>query len=142
MAIVWAPRPVVALRAGALLAVALLAACNRGPALEGMWAATVTVGSNRARVPFQYLISGHGTKLEGSFFNGNEKITSTAVRFEQNTIVFTYPEYGSRLEIASSNNALEGSYFLADGVAYDFEARRYEPVRSAGAVPSIGVIQV
>jgi hypothetical protein len=39
-------------------------------------------------------------KLEGSFFNGNEKITSTTVRFDQNTIVFAYPDYGSRLEVA------------------------------------------
>lgn len=103
-----------------------------------MWAATVTVGSNRARVPFQFLISGHGTKLEGSFFNGDEKITSTAVHFDHNTIVFTYPEYGSRLEVVSSNDGLEGSYFLPNDVVYDFEARRHEPVRSAGAVPSIG----
>jgi thiol-disulfide isomerase/thioredoxin len=119
-------------------AVALLAACNRAPALEGMWAATVTVGSNRTRVPFQYLISGQGMELEGSFFNGNEKITSTTVQIDKNKIVFTYPEYGSRLEVVSANNALEGSYFLPSGAVYDFEARRYEPVRSAGAVPSIG----
>ena len=132
MAIVKAPRLIVP-----LLAVALLAACNREPALEGMWAATVTVGSNRTRVPFKYLISGHGTNLEGSFFNGNERITSTTVQFDKNTIIFTYPEYGSRLEVVGSNNALDGSYFLPNGVAYDFEARRYEPVRNAGAVPSI-----
>jgi hypothetical protein len=53
VAIVKAPRLFFA-----LLAVALLADCSRGPALEGMWAATVTVGSTH--VPFQYLISGQG----------------------------------------------------------------------------------
>jgi hypothetical protein len=71
-------------------------------------------------------------------FNGNEKITSTIVRFDKNTIVFTYPEYGSRLEVVSAHDALEGSYFLANGAVYEFEARRFKPASSAGDVPSIG----
>jgi len=42
----------------------------------------------------------------------SEKITSTTVQFDKNAIVFTYPEYGSRLEIVRVDSALEGSYFL------------------------------
>ena len=131
MAIVKAPRLIIP-----LLAVALLAACNREPALEGMWDATVTVGTTH--VPFHYQISGRGRTLEGSFFNGDEKIRSTTVQFDNNTIVFTYPEYGSRLEIVSADSALVGSYFLANGTIYDFKAQRLKPVPSASDVPSIG----
>jgi len=131
VAIVKAPRLIIP-----LLAVALLAACNREPALEGMWDATVTVGTTH--VPFHYQISGRGRTLEGSFFNGDEKIRSTTVQFDNNTIVFTYPEYGSRLEIVSADSALVGSYFLANGTIYDFKAQRLKPVPSASDVPSIG----
>jgi len=101
-----------------------------------MWDATVTVGTTH--VPFHYLISGRGRTLQGSFFNGDEKITSTTVQFDKNAIVFTYPEYGSRLEIVRVDSALEGSYFLPNGTIYDFKAQRLKPLTSASDVPSIG----
>ena len=81
----------------ALVSLASLAACNRPPSLAGMWSATIIAGN--ARVPCRFLVSGSGESLQGSFFNGDQKISSAATLLESNAIVFVFPEYGSRLEV-------------------------------------------
>jgi hypothetical protein len=53
-----------------------LAGCRRTPSLDGMWDATLTRGSTE--VPFRFAIEGKGDNLNGSFFNGDDKITSTS----------------------------------------------------------------
>ena len=55
----------------------------------------------------------------------------------KSTIVFSYPEYGSRLELTAVQNGLEGEYFTASGPVYAFEARRSAPAHRIGPVPSI-----
>jgi thiol-disulfide isomerase/thioredoxin len=102
-----------------------------------MWDATVIVGSTATRVPFRFAISGQGAGLNGSFFNGDQAIRSSAVLSSGSTIVFTYPEYGSRLEMSPSGDSLQGNYLLADGTIYGFEAHRFKTASAAAGVPSI-----
>jgi peroxiredoxin len=113
-----------------------LDACNRTPALAGMWSATIIAGN--ARVPCRFLIAGSGASLQGSFFNGDQKISSATARMENNLIVFAYPEYGSRLEVTPGNPGLEGNYYRANGTIYTFEAQRFKPAPNPGNIPSIG----
>ena len=72
-----------------------VAGCTRAPSVSGMWDATVSVGSTV--VPFRFAIEGGGADLKGSFFNGDDRISSTTARIQGDTIVFNYPEYGARL---------------------------------------------
>jgi thiol-disulfide isomerase/thioredoxin len=123
----------------AMLGLALCPACRRAPALDGMWDATVAVGS--ARVPFRFAIAGRGAGMQGSFFNGDQPITSTSVRFESNAIVFTYPQYAGELEFTLSPERpdhLTGNYFRAAGPTYGFEARRFTAAPEPRDVPQIG----
>ena len=108
-----------------LVSLVSVAACNRTPALAGMWDATVIAGN--AHVPFRFLISGSGANLQGSFFNGDQKISSTAASIQKNAIVFSYPEYGSTLEVTAADGSLKGDYYRANGVVYTFEAQRFKP---------------
>ena len=47
--------------------------------VTGLWDAVVTV--NNVDVPFRMEFSGNGKALKGSFFNGDERVTSTSGTF-------------------------------------------------------------
>src|SRR5258708_17125896 len=65
----------------ALLAVllALIAFPSRAGAqsVNGLWDATVLVNNGALEIPFRFELSGSGTNVKGSFFNGDDKTTST-----------------------------------------------------------------
>src|SRR5262245_66033460 len=99
-----------------LTAVATLAparASAQTPA--GMWDATVTLtlpnngGTNE--IPFRFEIVCGGASCaspKGSFFNGDERVTSTAGSFAGGALQFTYPEYGSGLDGRLKAGKLQG----------------------------------
>ena len=73
--------------AGVLLALAGLIATPSPAAaqpLAGIWDATVVV--NKLDIPFRFEIAGDGAAIKGSFFNGDEKVTSTSGTFENGTL--------------------------------------------------------
>jgi thiol-disulfide isomerase/thioredoxin len=102
--------------------------------ISGLWDATVTVDGHA--IPFRFEIS-EQTGLRGSFFNGDEKVTSTSGRFEHGTLVLMFDYYGSKLDASLHDGALEGTYFR-NNIYLPFRAKRFEPSPlTAGDVPSI-----
>ena len=67
-------------RLGVLAIAAALggASAQRSESLAGIWDASVVV--NGAEVPFRMEIAGNRSNLKGSFFNGDERVTSTRGR--------------------------------------------------------------
>src|SRR5262245_331015 len=63
--------------------------------LAGIWDATVVV--NKLEIPFRFEIAGSGAAIKGSFFNGDEKVTSTSGTLENGTLTLNFDEYGSKL---------------------------------------------
>ncbi len=125
-----------AIRILGLAMVLCLVGCRRTPSLDGMWDATVTRGSTE--VPFRFAIEGKGDNLRGSFFNGDDKITSTSASVHGDTVVFRYPEYGTTLEVtATVNGRLEGLYTYNSDESYRVEAQRFTQPHFGGAVPTI-----
>src|SRR5207248_6573088 len=61
-----------------VFAILLLASGARPESLAGLWDATVVV--NGLTIPFRMEFSGEGSNVKGSFFNGDEKVTSTRGR--------------------------------------------------------------
>src|SRR5262245_37290835 len=59
-----------------VVAVFTLPAAAAAQSLAGLWDATVV--ANRLDVPFRFEITGNGAAIKGSFFNGDEKVTSTS----------------------------------------------------------------
>ncbi len=49
--------------------------------LTGLWDATVTVPGG-IEIPFRFELSGSGSSIKGSFFNGDDKVTSTTGQLE------------------------------------------------------------
>ena len=64
--------------------------------VTGLWDAVVTV--NNVDVPFRMEFSGNGKALKGSFFNGDERVTSTSGAIDHGAIVLSFDEYETRLE--------------------------------------------
>jgi thiol-disulfide isomerase/thioredoxin len=103
--------------------------------VSGIWDATVTV--NRREVPFRMEFSGSGPGVQGSFFNGDEKLTSTRGSFENGRLVLYFDYYAGKLEAVWQDGELTGTYARPSGV-YPFHAQRSVP-RAAGneRAPSI-----
>ncbi len=118
------------------LAVLFCAGIAFGQSLTGRWDATVLV--NGLEIPFRMEFAGKGSHVEGSFFNGDEKVTSTSGRLENGSLVLEFAHYATRLEANLKDGALEGHY--ARGASrgdYPFHARRHVALKPGAHVPSI-----
>src|SRR4051812_49012662 len=114
--------------AAALLVVVTFPARAGAQALSGLWDATVVVNGG-VEVPFRMEVAGSGSAVKGSFFNGDQKVTSTTGQFENGALVLSFDEYGTKLEAAFKDGRLEGQYTRGTrGAPYPFQAKRFVPV--------------
>jgi peroxiredoxin len=100
----------------------------------GRWDATVV--ANGVEVPFEFEIVGDGSALEGSFFNGDERVTSTSSRLENGRLVLRFDQYATRLDLALENGELAGEYHRGARGAYPFRAKRAAARSPSGASSS------
>src|SRR5436190_11197844 len=109
----------------------------QAPPIAGLWDAAVTVGG--IDVPFRMELAGAASAAKGSFFNGDERVTSTTGSFENGSLTLSFDEYGTMLEATMKDGALEGQYSRGTrGAPYPFRAKRFVPAPSPeGSVPSI-----
>ena len=67
--------------------------------------------------------------IKGSFFNGDEKVTSTSGTLENGSLTLNFDEYGTKLIATVKDGALEGEYNRGTrGAPYPFHAKRFTPV--------------
>ncbi|HXB69067.1 MAG TPA: TlpA disulfide reductase family protein [Candidatus Acidoferrales bacterium] len=99
--------------------------------LNGLWDATVQV--NGLDIPFRMEIStqgtataGQGTAATGTFFNGEERLSSTAGGFENGALTLSFDYYAAKLEASLMGGVLQGTYTRA-GRTYPFQAKRFVP---------------
>ena len=78
----------------ALLALAALPARVEAQSVSGLWDAAVVVNGG-IEIPFRFEIAGIGPTIKGSFFNGDEKVTSTSGTFENGALTLSFDEYGT-----------------------------------------------
>jgi len=115
------------LLAAALLALAALPARVEAQSISGLWDASVVVNGG-IEVPFRFEIAGSGTAIKGSFFNGDEKVTSTTGSFENGALTLSFDEYGTKVEATLKDGRLEGQYSRGTrGAPYPFQAKRFAP---------------
>jgi thiol-disulfide isomerase/thioredoxin len=112
----------------AFLALVALPAPAAAQSLNGLWDATVVV-NNGIEVPFRMELSASGAEAKGSFFNGDEKVTSTTGKFENGALTLSFDEYGTTLEATLKDGRLEGQYARGTrGAPYPFQAKKFAPV--------------
>ncbi|MBI3401604.1 MAG: TlpA family protein disulfide reductase [Acidobacteria bacterium] len=96
--------------------------------LAGMWDATVIVNNAGLEIPFRMEFSGSGSGVKGSFFNGDEKVTSTTGTFSNGALRLSFDELGTTLEATLRDGKLEGQYGRGTrGTPYPFSAKRFAP---------------
>ena len=106
------------------------------PRLAGRWDAVVVASG--VEVPFVFQIDGDGATLQGSFFNGERRITSTSAKADGSRVVFTFGQYASTLEATVEHGRLSGEYRRARGEPFAFRAApAVTPAVSAAGVPAI-----
>jgi len=115
----------------------------------GLWDATVVIPTGppntepvKVEVPFRFEITCRGANCStpvGAFFNGDDKVVSTSGQFTNGAVVFSFDEYGTRLEASFKDGRLEGQYSRGTrGAPYPFQARRFTPIEVGDAkIPSI-----
>ena len=112
----------------AFLALVALPAPAAAQSLNGLWDATVIV-NNGIEIPFRMELSASGAEAKGSFFNGDEKVTSTTGKFEHGALTLSFDEYGTTLEATLKDGRLEGQYARGTrGAPYPFQAKKFAPV--------------
>ena len=118
----------------AFLCTFVLAGTAAAQTLNGMWDATVSVDG--VVVPFRIELKNSGAEAQGSFFNGDEKVTSTGGRFENGKLVLLFDYYGSKLDVSLNNGTLSGTYFR-NAKYLPFQAKPLHAAPVTEAVPSI-----
>ena len=98
--------------------------------VNGLWDATVLVNNGALEIPFRFELSGTGSSVRGSFFNGDDKTTSTSGSFQNGTLSLSFDELGTRLDATLKDGRLEGEYSRGTrGAPYPFAAKRFTPVK-------------
>ena len=120
---------------------ALIAFPSRAGAqsVTGLWDATVLVNNGTLEIPFRFELSGTGSNVKGSFFNGDDKTTSTSGTLENGKLSLSFDELGTKLDATLKEGRLDGQYSRGTrGAPYPFAATRFTPVTAGEtAIPSI-----
>jgi thiol-disulfide isomerase/thioredoxin len=124
------------------LASLLTAGCRpAAPPVAGRWDAVVTV--NDVDIPFRFDVEADATRVGGSFFNGEERIQSTAGTFAGGVLTLAFDHYATRINARLIDGHLEGQYIRARGAPYPFRARTAAPPPPAAApAPAIAGVWI
>lgn len=108
--------------------------------IAGLWQGTVTV--NGTDIPFRFEIAGGGATVSGTFFNGDERYTSTSGNLADNALELDWDYFASKLTATVSGDTLDGTYARGRGRPMPFHAHKgIVKMESAGA-PSIGGVWI
>jgi thiol-disulfide isomerase/thioredoxin len=99
--------------------------------IAGRWDATILI--NGVETPFPLEISGSGTNVTASFFNGDDRYASTQGRFENGKLVVNWDYYAATLEATLKDGVLEGQYAGTRRMKGPFAIRA---TRAAAAKPT------
>src|SRR4029079_18546509 len=113
----------------AVIVALLVLPSNAGAqSLNGLWDATVLVNNGALEIPFRFELSGSASNVKGSFFNGDDKTTSTSGSLQNGQLTLNFDELGTKLEATLKDGKLDGQYSRGTrGAPYPFAAKRFAP---------------
>ena len=124
-----------------VVALALIAVPSRAGAqpVNGLWDATVLVNNGALEIPFRFELAGSGATVKGSFFNGDDKTTSTSGTLANGTLTLNFDELGTSLVATLKDGQLDGQYSRGTrGAPYPFHAKRFAPIQAGEThIPAI-----
>ncbi len=124
-----------------VVALALIAVPSRAGAqpVNGLWDATVLVNNGALEIPFRFELAGSGATVKGSFFNGDDKTTSTSGTLANGTLTLNFDELGTSLVATFKDGQFDGQYSRGTrGAPYPFHAKRFAPIQAGEThIPAI-----
>ena len=123
--------------AAIVVSLAAVPASSQGPSrLAGVWDAVVVV--NNVDIPFTFELTGAGESIVGSFFDGDQRVSSTAGRLDNGSLVVEFAQYGAKLDATVAGDRLDGRYDRGTRGVYPFRATRHTAPSSVSRdAPSI-----
>jgi thiol-disulfide isomerase/thioredoxin len=108
-----------------------------GPSVDGTWDATVVAGG--VEVPFRMTIAGSGSAVKGTFFNGDDTMTSSSGSLQNDHLTIEWDALGTKLDATVKDGQLEGEYSRGTrGAPLPFKAKKFtSPATTDAKVPSI-----
>src|SRR5438445_13823628 len=103
---------------------AALAVSATAQSLTGLWDGTIQY--DEYKIPFPIEFRQSGADVTASFFNGDERVTSTSGRLTGNALTLSFDHYATRLNATFSDGAIRGTYGSARNGFHDFEARPHQ----------------
>ena len=103
--------------------------------VAGMWQGTVTV--NGTEIPFRFELGGDGANVKGTFFNGDERFTSTAGQLANGALELKWDYFAAKLTATVSGDTLDGTYDRARSKPMAIRAHKGLERPVGGKAPSI-----
>jgi peroxiredoxin len=112
----------------------------------GRYDATIKTGNQV--VPFRFELSGDGATVQGTFFNGDERLTSSGGSLNNGTLALQWDYLATHLEATYKDGVIDGQYFGSvgprDNGAHLFHAARAtqapEPDPGAPSIAGLWII--
>ena len=127
----------VIVRRGLFAVFALLMAQSAAPEdrISGLWDAIVVV--NKVEVPFRFEISQNRDHVQGFFFEGDRKISSTSGSYSNGVLKLDYDFLNTTLDATLAGGELRGTYRNNRPKArpMEFRAHRFQPVPAGAEEP-------
>jgi thiol-disulfide isomerase/thioredoxin len=114
----------------ATVAFMALAAVAQGHPLAGLWDGEIKYDDVTVEFPMELSRSGNGIK--GSFFNGDERVTSTSGIQTGNSLVLDFADYATRLSVIEEGGVLNGTYGNKLQGVHEIKLRRHRTAPSSG----------
>lgn len=111
------------------LLLALPAAMLPARSLSGLWDGTIQYDDYK--IPFPIEFTQKGRDVTGSFFNGDERVTSTSGRLTGDSLTLNFDHYATRLTATVSKGAVKGTYGNSRYGYHDFEAHVHNSIAMA-----------
>jgi thiol-disulfide isomerase/thioredoxin len=114
-----------------------LAAVAQGRTLTGLWDGEIKYDDVTVEFPIE--LSGSGSDVKGSFFNGDERVTSTSGVQTGNSLVLDFADHATQLSTREEGGVLTGTYGNKLQGVHEIKLRRHrtKPTSGLGA-PDIG----
>jgi thiol-disulfide isomerase/thioredoxin len=124
----------------AIVALLVISAPGMAEALDappsGLWDAGIVV--NGVLVPFRFELTLSGENASGAFFNGDERVRSSAGTYRGDSLGLTFAHYASSLQAQWHDGSLTGAYARNGQPGYAFQARPHASAAAvSGKVPTI-----
>lgn len=119
-----------------ILALACLAPIATAQELAGVWDAMIKFDG--VEIPFRIGFSRDDGKVQGWFYNGDQKVASTSGTYNHGLLTLDFAHYATKLEANLKDGKLQGQYGPIQNKTYPIRATRAVPfAESQAPVPVI-----